>query len=57
VSEADSGGGGSDTARSGRDTGAGNGMTGRDTDHLSSAAAREEAELGWRRRFGLDGPR
>jgi hypothetical protein len=54
VPEADSGGGRSDSAESSRDTGAGKGMTG--GDHLSSAAAREEAELGWRRRFGPAGP-
>jgi hypothetical protein len=44
VPEADSGGGASGSAESGRNTGAGKGMTG--GDHLSSAAAREEAELG-----------
>jgi hypothetical protein len=52
--EADSGGGGSDSADSGWDTSVGKGMTG--GDHLSSAAAWEEAELGWRRRFGPAGP-
>jgi hypothetical protein len=48
VPEADSSGGESDSAESGRNTGAGKGVT--CGDHLSSAAAREEAELGWRRR-------
>jgi hypothetical protein len=53
VPKADSGGGGSDSAESGRDTGAGKGMT--DGDHLSSTVALEEVELGWRRRFGPKG--
>jgi hypothetical protein len=53
VPEADSGGGASGSVESGQNTGAGKGMTG--GDHLSSAAAWEEAELGWRRRVGPAG--